>query len=81
MTAGAVAEAEKGFRGTTMAIHSSIGFAGAFLGPLAFGVVLDLGGGGGLLQSWGLAFTVMGLVVATGPLMMLPLTRGAKTDV
>ncbi len=81
VTAGAVAEAEEGLRGTTMAIHSSIGFVGSFLGPLVFGVVLDVAGGGDALRSWGLAFTVMGLVVATGPLMMLPLTRGTKTAV
>jgi MFS family permease len=80
VTAGVVAEAEAGLRGVTMAVYSSIGFAGSFLGPLVFGVLLDKSGGGDTVGSWGLAFTVMGLVVATGPLMMLPLTRGAKTD-
>ena len=81
VTAGAVAEAEEGFRGMTMAVHSSIGFLGSFLGPLAFGVVLDASGGGATLGSWGLGFASMGAVVALGPLMLLPLTRGAKTDV
>ncbi|MCZ6557469.1 MAG: MFS transporter [SAR324 cluster bacterium] len=80
VTAGAVAEAEEGFRGMTMAVHSSIGFIGSFLGPLAFGVVLDASGGGAGFGSWGMAFTTMGFVVAMGPLMLLPLTRGSKTD-
>lgn len=80
VTAGTVAEAEDAVRGMTMAVHSSIGFLGSFLGPLAFGVMLDISGGGETLASWGLAFSCMGLVVALGPPMLLPLTRGAKTD-
>ena len=80
VTAGAVAEAEDAVRGMTMAVHSSIGFLGSFLGPLVFGVMLDVSGGGETLGSWGLAFSSMGLVVAMGPLMLLPLTKGAKTD-
>ena len=80
VTAGTVAEAEEAVRGMTMAVHSSIGFLGSFLGPLVFGVMLDVSGGGETLGSWGLAFATMGLAVALGPLMLLPLTRGAKTD-
>ena len=29
-----------------MAVHSFIGFSGAFVGPIVFGAVLDLAGGG-----------------------------------
>ncbi len=75
ITAGAVANAAPGQRGATMAAHSFIGFAGAFAGPLAFGVVLDVAGGGESLLAWGLAFASSGLVVALGPLVLATLGR------
>lgn len=70
VTAGAVESAPEGYRGATMAVHSSIAFFGAFLGPLAFGIVLDMTGSGMEPASWGLAFLTMGAVVATGPLLL-----------
>jgi hypothetical protein len=56
-----------------MAVHSFIGFSGAFVGPIVFGGVLDLAGGGAL--SWGLAFLSSGLAVALGPVAILVLGR------
>lgn len=76
ITAGAIAEAEPGFRGTTMAVHSSIGFMGSFLGPIAFGWVLDQTGAGASVFSWGMAFLSMGIGVALGPAMMGLLSHG-----
>lgn len=70
VTAGAVESAPPGYRGATMAVHSSIAFSGAFLGPLAFGIVLDATGGGIDPSSWGMAFAMMGVVVVTGPLLL-----------
>ena len=62
-----------------MAVHSPIGLIGAFAGPLAFGVVLDLSGGGTTggetIHSWGLAFLFSGLVVALGPVALAALGR------
>ncbi len=75
LTAGAVANAAAGQRGATMAVHSFVGFAGAFAGPLAFGIVLDLAGGSGSLLAWGLAFASSGLAVALGPLVLATLGR------
>jgi MFS family permease len=80
ITAGAVTNAAPGQRGATMAVHSFIGFAGAFVGPLAFGVVLDLAGGGTSLLGWGLAFASAGIAVAMGPLVLLTLGRRAAED-
>ena len=74
ITAGAVAASAAGERGATMAVHSFIGFSGAFLGPLAFGMVLDLAGDGEAL-AWGLAFVSSGLAVALGPLAIAVLLR------
>ena len=75
ITAGAIEAAAPGQRGATMAVHSFIGFAGAFVGPLVFGVVLDLAGGRESLLAWGLAFASAGLAVAMGPLALAVLGR------
>jgi len=56
--------------GLTMAFQSLIGFAGAFVGPLVVGLVLDMTGGGTSNWSWWAAFCSMGLVVALGPMFI-----------
>lgn len=70
ITTGAIGAAPPGGRGAVMAVHSSIGFMGSFLGPLAFGVVLDAAGAD-QLWGWGLAFAAMGLGVVMGPLALV----------
>jgi predicted MFS family arabinose efflux permease len=55
LTAGSAGSAEPGRRGATLAVHSTLGYAGGFLGPLALGATLDLFGGPSVL-SWGIAF-------------------------
>ncbi|MBI4081480.1 MAG: MFS transporter [Candidatus Lambdaproteobacteria bacterium] len=81
VTAGTLFESDPAFRGTSMAVHSFIGFLGSSLGPLIFGWVLDLTGGGLSVGSWGTAFATMGLVVACGPLFLLALHRPAAQPV
>ena len=72
ITAGVVGAAPKGYKGATMAVHTCIGFTGSFLGPLAFGVALDLIGGGASILSWGVAFGIVGIISATvGPLALI----------
>jgi hypothetical protein len=44
-----------GERGITMAVHSTLGFGGAIVGPLIFGAIVDLFGRDGAL-GWGLAY-------------------------
>ncbi len=68
LTAGAVASAPEGLRGTTLAVHSTLGFGAAFLGPLCIGVVLDMFGGG--LLAWGMGFLAMAGVTLLGPLFL-----------
>jgi len=70
LTSGVVKAAPAGYRGATMAVHSCIGFTGAFLGPLVFGVALDLAGGGATLGAWGAGFMTMGAAVILGPLAL-----------
>jgi MFS family permease len=69
ITTGAVRAAPANGRGAVMAVHSCLGFMGAFLGPLAFGVVLDIVGDDRLL-GWGLAFGALGLGVLSGPILL-----------
>jgi hypothetical protein len=75
LTAGTVIAAQPERRGATMALHSLLGFASGFVAPLAFGVVLDLGGGNGSGLAWGLAFALLGCGVLLGPLVLAFLGR------
>ena len=45
LTAGTAGTAEPSRRGATLAVHSMLGYAGGFVGPLAVGWVLDRFGG------------------------------------
>jgi len=64
LTAGAVGAAPEGYRGATLAVHSTLGFAAAFAGPLAVGMLLDLFGGGKI--GWAAAFLCMAAGGLTG---------------
>jgi MFS family permease len=68
LTAGVVAVAPAGYRGTTLAVHSTIGFCSAFLSPLAVGVVLDFFGGNRL--AWGMGFVCMAAGSLLGPVFL-----------
>lgn len=60
LTGGAVAASHSTERGATLAVHSILGFTGAFLGPLAVGAVLDLAGGEASPLAWLFAMMTMG---------------------
>jgi MFS family permease len=55
LTAGAAGTAEPSRRGATLAVHSTLGYAGGFVGPLMVGYTLDLAGGMSR-AAWGSAF-------------------------
>ena len=78
LTAGMVAAADPRYRGATMAMHSMIGFVGSALGPLAFGMTLDLGGGTESGFAWGLAFASLSAVILIGPVLMMTMARRAE---
>ena len=61
-----------GRRGATLAVHSTLGYAGGFVGPLALGVTLDLLGGASVL-GWGLAFGHVTLVLIAGAIAFVAL--------
>jgi MFS family permease len=69
LTAGAAGTALPGQRGATLAVHSTLGYAGGFLGPLVLGLILDAAGGASAL-GWGLAFGHVAVALMLGPLAM-----------
>ncbi len=78
VTAGTVQVAEPERRGSTMALHSCLGFLGGFLGPLAFGYVLDHAGGGHDVGAWGLAFAGSALMCIVGAVLVAWLARRGR---
>jgi MFS family permease len=65
LTAGAAGSADPARRGAQLAVHSMLGYAGGFVGPLAIGWTLDLSGGMSPL-GWGLSFLVVAGLMAVG---------------
>ena len=63
LTAGAAGTADPARRGATLAVHSMLGYAGGFVGPIAVGWVLDLSGGMSPL-GWGIAFALVAALMA-----------------
>lgn len=63
LTAGAAGAADPARRGATLAVHSTLGYAGGFVGPLAIGWTLDAAGGMSA-WGWGLAFGVIAAFMA-----------------
>lgn len=65
LTAGAAGTAEPSKRGATLAVHSMLGYAGGFVGPLAVGWTLDAAGGASP-HGWGLAFALIATLTGVG---------------
>ena len=76
LTAGAVASAPPGRRGATLAVHSTAGFAAAFAGPLAVGIVLDAIHAP--RSGWAAAFVTMGAANLVGIAFVLGLGRSRR---
>ncbi len=77
LTAGLVAVAPAGAKGATMAVYSAAGMIGAGLGPLIFGVVLDVvGDGEATAAAWFWAFAINAIVGVSGPLALRLMLNG-----
>jgi hypothetical protein len=70
LTAGSAGSAEPGQRGATLAVHSTLGYAGGFLGPLVLGATLDLFGGASVI-GWGVAFGHVTVALLLGALVFV----------
>ncbi|MBX9776701.1 MAG: MFS transporter [Xanthobacteraceae bacterium] len=62
LTAGAAGTADPARRGATLAVHSTFGYAGGFIGPLLIGWTLDLSGGMSTI-GWGMAFLAVAVLM------------------
>jgi predicted MFS family arabinose efflux permease len=62
LTAGTAGTAEPSRRGATLAVHSMLGYAGGFVGPLLVGWMLDLSGGMSQI-GWGMSFLSVALLM------------------
>jgi predicted MFS family arabinose efflux permease len=63
LTAGTAGTAEPSRRGATLAVHSMLGYAGGFVGPLLVGWMLDLSGGMSQV-GWGMSFFSVAMLMA-----------------
>lgn len=70
LIAGALAAAQPGRQGATMAVLAFTGFGAAAIGPIVLGAVLDATGGGATPTSWGLAFASLAVTGLLGPLAL-----------
>ncbi len=72
---GIVARADAAIRGQTMAMHALFSAAAAFVLPIIFGVVLDLGGGEHSQAAWTWAFVATAVFIIAGPIALFTLDR------
>ncbi len=80
LTAGTAGTAEPARRGATLAVHSSLGYAGGFIGPLAVGWVLDFGGRN-TGAAWASAFAMIAVLMALALVTFLAMRpRGLAGD-
>ena len=70
LTSGMVVNSDPNIRGASMALHSMLGFGAGFLAPLAFGAVLDAGGGNTNPGAWMLAYACLGALGVFAPLIL-----------
>ncbi|MBN8982485.1 MAG: MFS transporter [Rhizobiales bacterium] len=71
LTSGMTLASNPRYRGATMALHSTVGFAAAALGSWGVGVALDVAGGAQSPSGWMAAFCLMAAAVLVGPLALI----------
>lgn len=76
LTAGTAGSADPSRRGATLAVHSMLGYAGGFVGPLIVGWALDLFGGM-TSTAWAVAYFLVAILVAVGLIVFLVMRPGS----
>jgi predicted MFS family arabinose efflux permease len=80
LTAGTAGTAEPSRRGATLAVHSTLGYFGGFVGPLLVGWVLDWRGGNAS-AGWSTAFAmVAGIMMIALVIFILMRPKGLEGD-
>ena len=70
LTSGMAMAADPGYRGATMATHSTVGFSLSALGAWGVGVALDAAGGPLSASAWTAAFSVLAVGILFGPVAL-----------
>ena len=70
INAGLLEVSDPSLRGGILGLHAVIGFGGAFLGPILFGLVLDFGGGATNFDAWIVAFSCVAALAGAGSLLL-----------
>jgi len=70
LTGGLLSVIDPAEKGRSMSLYSLVGFSGAFVGPVIFGVVLDLAGGEHDIGAWIAAFATIAFLVLIGPIIV-----------
>lgn len=76
---GAVDTADPAQRGNTVAAIGAASAAGGLVGPVLLGYILDVTGGGQSVESWGMAFAVLGIVILGGGIAVRVLAQPVET--
>lgn len=80
ISAGVIHVADPRYKGTTISLYSIIGFSGAALGPIIFGVTLDQAGGENSADAWITAFAVIAVLGMLGPIALWRLVGFGRID-
>jgi len=75
LTSGVMAQVPLTERGLGMAVHTTVGFLGAFIGPLLFGLILDAAGGPEVPAAWTQSFAISGGFTMFAGIIVRGLTR------
>jgi MFS family permease len=78
LTSGMTMSAAPEQRGSTMALHSTVGFGLSAAGAWGFGVVLDVAGGPASERAWVAGFGLLAISILFGPLALWWSTRADK---
>lgn len=69
LTTGTINAASSNHMGATMAVHSSVGFCGGIIGPIIFGIMLDVSNN--LTIGWWLGFSSCAIACVAGAVALL----------
>jgi MFS family permease len=70
ISGGVISVSNPVHKGRTMSIYSLIGFAGASIGPMVFGMVLDLSGGETIFNAWLITYASIAFLALLAPLIV-----------
>jgi predicted MFS family arabinose efflux permease len=70
LTSGMTMSATASHKGTTMAMHTTVGFGLSALGAWGGGVTLDLAGGPNSTSAWSAMFALLAGAILLGPLAL-----------